>query len=219
MSKKVFITKEEPGFSAISVEGPSDRLPELYAALQTAGFDVDPAVGSNSILLLDVRAKDVEVLQTVSAEFGANVSKAYGQKTFLKREAAPVRKAFQLNLDAGNWYVAENLNDTFPFVLVREVNIERVGNNGDTSQMLTLEFHHPDKSMPIVEKVDSRTAANYALRLATEEDFYKADMIVPVEVNPVDIQPPSHGIPQDVPIDDASPVATQSNPPPTLHRQ
>ncbi len=218
MSKKVFITKEEPGFSAISVEGPSDRLPELHAALQTAGFAVD-SMGANTVLIRDVRAKDVEVLQTVSAEFGASVAKSFGQKTFLKREAAPVRKAFRLNLEPGRWYVAENGDDTFPFVLVRDVRVEALGRNGDDVQVVDLEFHSPDKSMPIPQEVDSRTVAQYALRLATEEDFAKLDMVTPIEVSPREIQPPSHGIPQDVPIDDASPVATQSNPPTTLHRQ
>jgi len=187
--------QEIPGYDAISLEGPSDTLQEAQGTLQVAGFLVE-AVGKNSILLRHVPQTQLRNLAVVLDKYGLRVANASGDMRFVKPEKKRVRKAFKLNLRAGRWYFADNIEESFPFVLVRDVSIEKTGNNGDEDQVLDLEFYGPNHVMPIRQTVSSREAAKYGLRPATEEDFEQVDMITPTtEELVLPVQPGGHGIP------------------------
>jgi len=201
----MYITKEVPGFAAVSVEGPTNQLQDAQASFKIAGLTVD-TVGQNSILLRDVHEASLENVQSIAASHNMRVVGTFGPKTFIHREQVKQRKAFKLNLQPNKWYFAEQLEDTYPFIVVRDVRIERTGNNGDEDQLLDLELYGPEHTLPIQQTVTSREAAQYGLRPATEEDFESADMIVPVsELSILQIPHPSHGIPGETPPVDETP--------------
>jgi len=195
----MYVTKQTPGYAAVSLEGPRDSLQEAQASLKLAGLTVD-TVGRNSILLRDVREASMGNVSTIAEAHGMQVVGAYGKKMFVQREQLVSRKAFRLSLEPDKWYFAENLEETYPFIVVRDVRIEKTGNNGDEDQVLELEFYGPDHAMPIHQLVTSREAAQYGMRPATEDDFEKMDMIVPVsELSTLQLPgSDSHGIPDDI---------------------
>jgi hypothetical protein len=207
----MYITKQIPGFAAVSLEGPSANLQDAQASLKLAGLTVD-TVGQNSILLRDVRESSMENVGSIAQAHALRVVGAYGKKMFIHREKAQTRKAFKLSLEEGKWYFAENLEETYPFIVVRDVHIEKTGNNGDEDQVLDLEFYSPDHAMPVRQTVTSREAAQYGLRPATEEDFEKVDMILPVsELSTLQLpNSDSHGIPDDTVQVDETPNPTPS---------
>jgi hypothetical protein len=201
----MYTTKTVPGFAAVSLEGPSANLQEAQASLKVAGLTVE-AVGQNSILLRDVREASMENVQTIADAHEMRVVGTFGPKDFVLREQLKQRKAFKLSIEPNKWYFADNLESTHPFVVVRDVRIERTGNNGNEDQLLDIEFYGPDHSMPVQQTVTSREAAEYGLRPATEEDFEDADMVLPVsEFSVLQIPQPSHGIPGDTPPVDETP--------------
>ncbi len=214
-----YTVKEEPGFDAVSLEGPSDTLAEAQATLQVVGFKVE-TVGRNSILLRSVRDGQLDNLRVVLDQYGLRVAATGARKTFVRRERVKIRKAFKLNLRAGRWYFAENIEESFPFILIRDVRIEKTGSNGDEDQVLDLEFYGPNHVMPIAHTVSSREAAKYGMRPATEEDFEQADMITPSAVDLVLPVQPGHGIPNShsLPVD-APPIHTQPSSIEMQHRQ
>ena len=206
----MYITKQVPGFAAVTLEGPSANLQEAQASFKLAGLIVD-TVGQNSILLRDVHTASMENVNTVAEAHDLHVGGAYGEKMFVEREQVQTRKAFKLSVEKDKWYFAENLEDDYPFVVVRDVNIHKTGNNGDTDQELVLEFYGPDHTMPVQQTVTSREAAQYGMRPATEEDFDKMDMIVPLsEISTLQLPGDNHGIP-----DDTIEVDETPNPTPT----
>lgn len=208
----MYITKQVPGFAAVSLEGPSTNLRDAQASLKLAGLTVE-SVGQNSILLRDVHESALENVKSIAEAHEMRVAGTFGSKTFVQREQVRRKKAFKLNLESGKWYFAENLEETYPFVVVRDIRIEKTGGNGDEDQLLDVEFYGPDHSMPVRQTVSSREAAQYGLRPATEDDFEKADMIVPVteESTLQLVSSPSHGIPSEIaPVDEMpKPVPSQ----------
>jgi len=201
-----YTTNQVPGYAAVALEGPTSSLRDAQASLKLAGLSVE-SVGRNSILLRDVLAAALPNVELVAETYGMRVVGLYGSKTFVHRKHIPQRKAFKLNLTANKWYFAENIEETFPFVVVRDVKLEKTGDSeGDTDQILDLEFYGPNHAMPIKQTVSSREAAQYGLRPATEDDFENADMIVPVsEFSTMQLSTPSHGIPTDIPPVDEKP--------------
>jgi hypothetical protein len=199
-------TEQVPGWAAVMLEGPTNVLRDAQASLRIAGLDIE-SVGKNSIVLRDVRESAIINITAVAESYGLRIAGKFGDKTFLHRTAIQQRKAFKLNVEPNKWYFAENIEKTFPFVLVRDAKIEAVGSNGDTDQILDLEFYGPNHAMPIRQTVSSREAAQYGLRPATEDDFNDADMIVPLsEFSTIQLPAsPSHGIPTDKPPVDEKP--------------
>lgn len=196
----MYETKQIQGWAAVTLEGPTKNLQDAQASLKVVGLTVD-SVGNNSILLRDVRDDSLANIEAVAQAHGMRVVAKIGSKTFLERRQLQHRKAFKLNLEQDKWYFAENIEDTFPFVVVRDIRIEKTGNNGDTDQLLELEFYGPNHAMPIKQTVSSREAAEYGMRPATEDDFENVDMIVPVSQLSTMQLPNSenHGIPTDMP--------------------
>jgi len=187
-------TVEEPGFAAVSFEGASDVLHEASIALRVSGFSVD-AIGHNSILLRDVREASAEELGEIAAEFNLRPLGAYGKKTFMTRELVVAEKPLLLPLIAGKWYFSESNRDSYPFVRVHSVRLEKTGNNGATDQVVKLDMYSTNQEMPQTFELSSSDVALMQLRAATEDDFVNMDWIVPTQENLVLPVQPSHGIP------------------------
>jgi hypothetical protein len=166
-------------------------------------------MGSNSIVLRDVRESEIQNIEVIADSYGMQITSKVGPCKFIEREVPEVRKAFKLSVEPDRWYVAENLEDTFPFVLVRDVRIERerTGSN-DEDQVIEMDFYGPQHQLPVTQTVSSREAAKYGLRPATDEDFEYADMIIPVSElsrTRTPYEQGGHGIPQDAPAVDETP--------------
>jgi len=200
-------TREIPGYGAVALEGPANVLQEAQASLRIAGLQIE-AMGANSIVLRDVRESEIENVEVIAESYGMAVTAKVGPCKFVQREVKEVRKAFKLSLETDRWYVAENLEDTFPFVLVRDIRIEKTGSNGDEDQVIEMDFYGPQHQLPVTQTVSSREAASYGLRPAADEDFEAADMIVPVSElsrTRTPYEQGGHGIPQDAPAVDETP--------------
>jgi hypothetical protein len=190
----MYTTKEERGFAAVSLEGASDVLRDAATALRVAGFQVE-AIGKNTILLRDVRESAVSELEGVTKEFKLRPLAAYGRKTFVTREKVAVQKPLVLALEPGKWYFSEANKHSFPFVRVRDVRLEKTGNNGDSDQIFKLELYSPDHAMPRPMELCAKDVVAMELRAATEDDFIQSDMITPAAEDLVMVVQPSHGVP------------------------
>lgn len=202
-----YTTREIPGYGAVALEGPTNVLQEAQASLRIAGLQIG-AIGTNSIVLQDVRESELPNVEVIADSYGMEITALVGPCMFVERQVKEVRKAFRLSLETDRWYVAENLEDTFPFVLVRKIQIEKTSSNGDEDQVIELDFYGPQNQLPVTQTVSSREAARYGLRPATEEDFENADMIVPVSElsrTRTPYEQGGHGIPQDTPAVDETP--------------
>jgi hypothetical protein len=202
-------TNKVPGYTAVAIEGPASALQEAQASLRIAGLQIE-AISSNSIVLRDVRESELSNIEVIAASYGMKVTSLVGPCQFIERVVKETRKAFKLAVEPDRWYVAENLEETFPFVLVRDVRIEKTGDNGDADQLIDVEFYGPNHALPVKQTVSSREAASYGLRPALDEDFEQADMIVPVSElsrTRTPYEKGGHGIPKDTP-----PVDERPNP-------
>ncbi len=216
----MYTTVEERGFAAISLEGSAGVLQEASVALRVAGFQVE-SIGKNSILLRDVRESAVDALEQVAEEFKLKPMAAYGQKNFITRIPVQASKPLLLPLVPGKWYFSEAGNTVFPFVRIRDVRLEKTGQNGDSDQIIKLDMHSADHAMPKAMELTAKDCAKLQLRAATEDDFSRADMITPSAEDMVLPVQTYHGIP-DPNLDPAimQPVETlQPNPMKTQHWQ
>lgn len=208
-----FITHNVAGYGAVALEGPAESLQEAQASLRIAGLQID-SMGPHSIVLRDVREYELPNIDAIAESYGMHVTSMIGPCVFVEREKLEVRKAFKLSLEPDRWYVAENLEETFPFVLVRDVQIEKTGNNGDEDQLIEFDFYGPQHTLPVRQTVSSRDAASYGLRPATDEDFEAADMIVPVSElsrTRTPYEKGGHGIPQNTPAVDETATPSSSS--------
>jgi len=187
-------TVEERGFAAISLEGSSEVLEDASIALRLAGFQVD-SIGRNSILLKDVREGMVDDLETVAQEFNLKPIGAYGKKTFIDRQLVKATKPLLLPLQPEKWYFSEVNKESYPFVRIRDVRIEKTGQNGDADQIIRLDMYSASHEMPQSYELSAKDVAQMQLREATEDDFINMDMIVPSREDMVLPVQPSHGIP------------------------
>lgn len=216
----MYKTVEERGFAAVSLEGSAGVLQDASIALRVAGFLVE-AIGKNSILLRDVRESAVRDLEQIAEEFKLKPIAAYGQKNFITRNPIQASKPLLLPLEAGKWYFSESNRQLFPFVRIRDVRLEKTGQNGDSDQIIKLDMYGADHAMPKCMELTAKDVAKLQLRAATEEDFVLVDMITPSSENMVLPVQPYHGIP-DPNLDPAimQPVETlQPNPMKTRHWQ
>jgi len=178
---------QEKGYAAVLLRGPESVIEIVANTLETVGERVIETTAT-TILLQDVRDAHLPDILRVADSHSMTVT-PYGERNFLVQVPKEVRKAFKLNLQSGKWYFADNIEEDFPFVLVRDSRIEKVndtsnrgvvGENGlDEVQMLDLEFHSAEGDLPIRELMSSAEAAKFGLRPATEDDFSAYDMIPP----------------------------------------
>lgn len=173
----------EQGYAAVLLTGASSVIESVAKTLSVIGERV-VETSDSTILLQDVRSSHLPNIETVVAENNMTLA-THGERKFLVQVPKVVKKAFKLNLKHGKWYFADNIEEDFPFVLIRDSRIEDL-NDGrshhgdiDQVQMLDLEFHSTDGEMPIREIMSSVEAARFGLRPATEDDFEDHDMIPP----------------------------------------
>ncbi len=214
----MYTTNEERGFAAVSLEGSAGVLQEAAVALRVAGFQVE-AISGHTILLRDVREAAVDDLEDVAKEFNLKPLAAYGKKTFVTRTKVEASKPLVLPLQPGKWYFSEANKASFPFVLIRDVRLEKTGQNGDSDQIVKLEMYSADHAMPRPAELVAQDVAKMELRAATEADFALADMITPAAEDLVLPVQPSHGIPNpNLDPDTMRPVETlQTNPMKSQH--
>ena len=174
---------QEQGYTAVLLRGPSSAIEAVASTLSVLGERV-VETSDTTILLQDVRDSHLPAIEAAAKSNRMTVS-VHGERTFLVQVPREIKKAFKLNLKQGKWYFADNIEEDFPFVLVRDSRIEDVNDgrphHGDVDQvqMLDLEFHSPDGEIPIREVMSSADAAQFGLRPATEDDFEGYDMIPP----------------------------------------
>jgi len=177
----------EKGYAAVLLLGPTSAIETVARTLEVIGERVVEST-STTILLQDVRENRLPDIVKLADAHKMTVS-PYGERTFLVQVQKEVKKAFKLNLQPGKWYFADNIEEDFPFVLIRDARIEKVNddtgrgkigtNDLDEIQMIDLEFHSANGDLPIREVMSSSEAAKFGLRPATEDDFSTYDMIPP----------------------------------------
>jgi hypothetical protein len=158
----------QTAITAIHLSGGTEAIGSAKGRLEAAGFRLSPT-GGYSLLLENVLADDLVEVDAIAAEHGLTVE-CLGEKEITIRKAAP--KAFKLNLEAGKWYWADNLEDSTPLIFVKDVAATA------DAQVLTLEYLAPE-GLPVPITIDSREVVEYGFRPATTEDFERYGLVAP----------------------------------------
>lgn len=171
-------TTYENGFTAITLEGGSAAVKQAVAAFGSCDITVASA-SNNSLILSDVFESKLPLVEEIAVQHKLTVTGMHEPKDYMLRTEMNVRRAIRLSLVPGSWYFAEAIEDAFPFVMVRDVRMEKLGSGDDDVQLIDLELYDSDGSTPNKETVLSTIAASYGLRPATEDDFAKYDLVPP----------------------------------------
>lgn len=155
-------------YTAIYIHGGQEAIGSAKGCLEAAGFRLAPT-GSHSLLLENTLSEDYAEVKAVADKHGLALD-VLGEREVTTRKATP--KPFKLNLVAGKWYWADNLEDVTPLIFVRDVSATA------EAQLLTLEYLAPT-GMPVPVTVDSREVVEYGFRPATVEDFERYDIPAP----------------------------------------
>jgi hypothetical protein len=169
--------KQTEGYGAVVLSGSREALRLAEQVLRSEGYQVSLA-SAHSMVLHDVVDPQLGYVVGLANEHLLEV-RAYGRNAYLDPSQAKVRHAFKLSLQPRKWYFAENLEESSPLVFVRDVAIERVGETGDEAQVITMELHAQDGTMPTKRRATSQEAAAYGLRPALPEDFEQLGWMIP----------------------------------------
>lgn len=176
--KGQWTTTYEEGYTAIALQGAKSAIDTAVSAFQSCDITV-ASVSQNSVILSDVFKKTLPLVSEIADEHRLTITGMYEPKDYMIRTEKNVRRAFRLNLVPGSWYFAEAIEDAFPFVMVRDVRLEKTGNGDDDVQIIDVEFYAADGTTPTKDTVTSNVVASYGLRPATEDDFAKYDLVPP----------------------------------------
>lgn len=169
-------TKKSAGYSAIILSGSEHAAAAAAAALRSAGYLIAEA-SPRSIVAQDVRDNQLPYMEEVATTYAMDVS-AVGRNEYVDTERVQVRKAFKLSLQPKKWYYSDNLGQ-YPLIFIRDVQIQKVGDTEDEAQVVTMELHAVDGTMPLKHIAASNEVAQYGLRPALPDDFDNLGMIVP----------------------------------------
>jgi hypothetical protein len=169
--------KQATGYGAVVLSGGREALQLATQALRSEGYRVSSA-SAHSVMLHDVLDPQLEYVVGLADEHQLEV-RAQGRNAYVIPTPTKVRHAFKLNLQPRKWYFAENLEEQFPLVFVRDVAVEKVGETGDEAQVITLELHAPDGTLPSKQRATSQEVAAYGLRPALPEDFEQLGWMIP----------------------------------------
>jgi hypothetical protein len=169
--------KQAMGYGAVVLSGGQESLRMAAQTLQSEGYTLSKA-SSHSVVLHDVRDQQLDYVVGLAEEHQLEV-RTHGRNVYAEPMQEKIRHAFKLSLQPRRWYFAENLEDQSPLVFVRDVTIERLGEAGDEAQVITMELHAPDGTMPTKQRATSQEAAAYGLRPALPEDFEQLGWMVP----------------------------------------
>jgi hypothetical protein len=169
--------KQAEGYGAVVLSGSRDAVKVAAQALQSNGYQVSAASG-HSVVLHDVLDTQLSYVIGLADEHQLDVW-AHGRNAYVESDPVKTRHAFKLNLQPRKWYFAENLEESSPLVFVRDVAIEKIGEAGDEAQVVTMELHAPDGTMPTKHRATSQEVASYGLRPARPEDFEQLGWMIP----------------------------------------
>ena len=178
MENQHWETSYEEGYAVVVLSGATEDVKQALSVLQALKLRAEPSAG-NGVLVHDVRESHYSQMEEVVAGNNLEVTGMYGKRRFLTRKRKEIHKAMRLSLQPNTWYFAEELEDNFPLVLVREVRLEKTGDSGDDEQFIELELYSPDEALPKKLVAASDEVMHFGLRPATEEDFENLDMILP----------------------------------------
>lgn len=166
-------------YEAVLLTGSDQALGDTMEALRQAGYEVSRTSSHNAIVE-NVLDRSLEDVRWAAEQLGCSVEGVYGEHE-LEPIAPRMKKAFKLSLQEGKWYFAENAEDIFPLVLVREIKIEKIATDGveEESQNFTLELLGPEDGLPYQVQMASKQLAKWGLRPATVGDFNELDIIPP----------------------------------------
>lgn len=165
------------GHGAVILRGGQESLMVAFQALSSEGYWVSEA-SAHSLVVHDVLDAQLDYVVGLADEHQLE-ARAHNRNTYFKPTQLKTRHAFKLSLQPRKWYFAENLEEQYPLVFVRDVAIERVGEAGDEAQVITMELHAPDGTMPTKHRATSQEAASYGLRPAQPDDFERLGWMVP----------------------------------------
>lgn len=169
--------KQTTGYGAVVLSGGRESLRLAAQTLQSEGYTVSTA-SPHSVVLHDVRDQHLDYVAGLAEEHQLEI-RVHGRNAYAEPVSEKLRHAFKLSLQPRRWYFAENLEDYFPLVFVREVAVERLGETGDEAQVITMELHAPDGTMPTKQRATSQEVAAYGLRPALPDDFEQLGWMVP----------------------------------------
>ena len=165
------------GYGAVVLSGGQDSLKIASQVLCSEGYQVSEA-SSHSVVVCDVLDSQFAHVVGLADQHQLDI-RTHGRSTYIKPTPVKTRHAFKLSLQPLKWYFAENLEEQFPLVFVRDVAIEKTGETGDEAQVITMELHAPDGTMPTKYRATSQEAAAFGLRPAQPEDFGQLGWVVP----------------------------------------
>lgn len=174
------MTREQVRYAAVLLNGPQKALTKFAIALRKVNFQV----GRPNASVLCVDDVSEEELQHIVAE--ADVLGCYVESTrgthFVEVEPV-VKKAEKTSIEAGTWYYAEKMVDSYPFVYVKKKEaMDTMGLSPEQVVVLQLELLDGNGSTPKKLQADARKMDDFGLRLATEEDFDQFDLPIPAEL-------------------------------------
>ncbi len=165
-------------YGTVLFTGPSKSLTQLAAELRRCGYSVGRP--NTSIMCVDdIYEDEIAVVRAEAEDYGCYFDSYRG----VQREAseAPAPQPVKVTVTPGKWYFAEALEETHPFVFVREIQNQKTAQDARVP-ILDLEFMGVDGSTPENILVDAERAKTYGMRPASAEDFTEFDLPVPIGV-------------------------------------
>ena len=182
-------TQEIVRYRSVLLNGARDALTEFAIELRRAGYGVGRP-NQNVLCVDNVTHEELFLIKSEAADRDCFVESVRGKR--IETITATIKKAKgDLDVEQGKWYFAENMEDSYPFVLVRAKYTETVaGSNPDENGfedeefiVVELELLGEDGYTPNKIKAHLSELADFGLRAATEEDFDDRDLPVPAELH------------------------------------
>jgi hypothetical protein len=174
--------REEVRYAAVLLNGPEKALTRFAVDLRKSQFDVGRP-NSHILCIDDVSDEELKHIVAEADSRGCYVESVRG--THFVELVPQVKKAEKTTIEAGTWYYAEAMEDSYPFVYVRSKRKEAMDSMGLSPEevvVLQLELLDGEGSTPKKLQADARKVADFGLRVATEEDFAEWDLPIPAEI-------------------------------------
>ena len=172
-------------YGTVLLNGAKDDLTDFAVELRHAGYVV-ARPNANVLCVDDVSHEELFLIKSEAADRNCFVESVRGEKVH-NIETTLKKAEYDLDVDVDRWYFAENLEDSFPFVLVRAKYTETLASEEDPFEeeeriILEMELLDENGSTPKKIKADLSRVVDFGLRPATEDDFDDRDLPVPMEV-------------------------------------
>ena len=172
----------ETGWGAVVIGGSEKGLRRTGRRLERLGYRLFQTSRFRAVLD-DVRGSSMEDVERIADDCGCSIDALHEPKEvdLPRTRRARRRCALRLSLEPGKWYFAENAEEIFPLMLVRDAKIEKVaGEDGEQEvQTFVVELLGPEDGIPYRIEADSRIVSRWGLRPATSDDFDELDIVPP----------------------------------------